>query len=131
MADGTITQEMRDVALTRRQIGKVQTMSAIVRNARRLFLMHGFHGVDIRTIARDAGFSTGAVFASFASKAELYYVATGKAAPVGALADAAADLKSSLEAMVEAYREGVADEEEPSMVREALAVLRRINEASR
>jgi AcrR family transcriptional regulator len=40
--------------------------------ARRVFLARGYHGATLEQIAADAGFSTGAVYSRFASKADLF-----------------------------------------------------------
>jgi len=40
--------------------------------ARRVFLARGYHGATLEQIAEEAGFSTGAVYSRFASKADLF-----------------------------------------------------------
>jgi AcrR family transcriptional regulator len=40
--------------------------------ARRVFLARGYHGATLEQIAADAGFSTGAVYSRFASKADMF-----------------------------------------------------------
>lgn len=57
---------------TRRALAKQQTRERILAAARQLFVQRGYEGATIRDIAKAAGMSTGAVFASFADKAELF-----------------------------------------------------------
>jgi AcrR family transcriptional regulator len=57
---------------TRRALAKQQTREKILAAARELFAERGYEGATIRDIARSAGMSTGAVFASFADKSELF-----------------------------------------------------------
>jgi len=76
---------MRDTALTsptpedseaprlnRRQAAKVRTRQKVLDAARTLFAERGYEPATIRDIARGAGMSTGAVFANFQDKAELF-----------------------------------------------------------
>ncbi len=57
---------------TRRALAKQRTRESILAAARALFAERGYEGATIRDIARAAGMSTGAVFANFADKAELF-----------------------------------------------------------
>jgi AcrR family transcriptional regulator len=57
---------------TRRALAKQATREKILASARDLFAEKGYEGATIRDIASAAGMSTGAVFASFADKAELF-----------------------------------------------------------
>jgi AcrR family transcriptional regulator len=59
-------------APTRRALAKQQTRSRIIEAARRLFSEHGYEGATIRDIAAAANMSTGAVFANFADKYDLF-----------------------------------------------------------
>lgn len=78
---------MRDIALTlfkthdtesetprlnRRQAAKVRTRQKVLDAARTLFAERGYEPATIRDIAKGAGMSTGAVFANFQDKAELF-----------------------------------------------------------
>ncbi|MFN3670032.1 MAG: TetR/AcrR family transcriptional regulator [Brevundimonas sp.] len=78
---------MRDIALTpsetadidgetprlnRRQAAKVRTRQKVLDAARGLFAERGYEPATIRDIAKGAGMSTGAVFANFQDKAELF-----------------------------------------------------------
>ena len=60
------------VKLTRRALAKQRTRDRVLSAARRLFSERGYEGATIRDIAQAAGMSTGAVFASFADKTELF-----------------------------------------------------------
>lgn len=63
---------IRPHKLTRRAIAKQQTREKVLQAARDLFIERGYEGATIRDIARAAGMSTGAVFASFTDKPELF-----------------------------------------------------------
>ncbi len=77
------------MASTKRAEAKARTREAVVIAARDLFHHHGFEAVTIRQVAKAAGFSTGAIFASFPDgKAQLFEAAMGEKAP-----DVAAFLK--------------------------------------
>lgn len=69
--------------LNRRQIAKAQTRAKVLNAARVLWAPAGsYEAVGIREIATAAGMSTGAVFANFASKADLWREAMGFEPPV-------------------------------------------------
>ena len=57
---------------TRRAIAKQQTRAKVLAAARRLFSEQGYEGATIRDIAAAAGMSTGAVFANFTDKSDLF-----------------------------------------------------------
>src|SRR6185312_2640202 len=59
-------------APTRRALAKQQTRMKVLAAARRLFSEQGYEGATIRDIAAAAGMSTGAVFANFADKSDLF-----------------------------------------------------------
>ena len=59
-------------APTRRALAKQQTRAKVLAAARRLFSEQGYEGATIRDIAAAAGMSTGAVFANFSDKADLF-----------------------------------------------------------
>lgn len=63
--------------LNRRQAAKVATRAKVLAAAQNLFFSVGFEAATIRDIAEDAGLSTGAVFASFKDKADLYRTVFG------------------------------------------------------
>ncbi|MDI1327836.1 MAG: TetR/AcrR family transcriptional regulator [Brevundimonas sp.] len=58
--------------LNRRQTAKVRTRQKVLDAARLLFAERGYEPATIRDIAKGAGMSTGAVFANFQDKAELF-----------------------------------------------------------
>lgn len=55
-----------------RLLAKQKTRERVQAAARELFAQRGFDGATLRDIAQRAGMSTGAVFASFSDKAELF-----------------------------------------------------------
>ncbi|WP_395671361.1 TetR/AcrR family transcriptional regulator [Phenylobacterium sp.] len=57
---------------TRRALAKQQTRGKVLAAARRLFSEQGYEGATIRDIASAAGMSTGAVFANFTDKSDLF-----------------------------------------------------------
>lgn len=57
---------------TRRALAKQQTRQRLLGAAKRLFAERGYEAATVRDIAAAADLSTGAVFASFADKAELF-----------------------------------------------------------
>src|SRR5215813_10693347 len=59
-------------APTRRALAKQQTRAKVLAAARRLFSERGYEGATIRDIAAAAGMSTGAVFANFSDKSDLF-----------------------------------------------------------
>src|SRR6185437_2714385 len=59
-------------APTRRALAKQQTRMKVLAAARRLFSEQGYEGATIRDIAAAAGMSTGAVFANFTDKSDLF-----------------------------------------------------------
>lgn len=60
------------VKMTRRALAKQRTRERVLSAARQLFSERGYEGATIRDIAQAAGMSTGAVFASFSDKTELF-----------------------------------------------------------
>src|SRR3954451_12149683 len=56
----------------RRALAKQQTRQKVLAAARRLFSEEGYEGATIRDIAAAAGMSTGAVFANFSDKSDLF-----------------------------------------------------------
>lgn len=105
---------MRDIALTsphtsdsegeaprlnRRQAAKVRTRQKVLDAARTLFAERGYEPATIRDIAKGAGMSTGAVFANFQDKAELFEaVLSEDMAGLAETLKAAAAAESSLRA---------------------------------
>lgn len=58
--------------MTRRALAKLRTRQRLLGAARRLFTTRGYEAATIRDIAAEAELSTGAVFASFSDKADLF-----------------------------------------------------------
>jgi AcrR family transcriptional regulator len=79
---------------TRRALAKQQTRAKVLAAARRLFSEQGYEGATIRDIAAAAGMSTGAVFANFTDKSDLFREIM------------AADMQALTEAMTEAAARG-------------------------
>ncbi len=67
-----ITSEGKAKGMTRRALAKQQTRAKVLAAARRLFSEQGYEGATIRDIAAAAGMSTGAVFANFTDKSDLF-----------------------------------------------------------
>lgn len=60
------------MASTKRQTAKAATRAKVLEAAKTCFGTLGYERATIRDIANTAGMSTGAIFASFTGKAELY-----------------------------------------------------------
>lgn len=58
--------------LTRRALSKLRTRRKLLDAAKRLFNERGYDAATVRDIATAAGLSTGAVFASFSDKSDLF-----------------------------------------------------------
>jgi AcrR family transcriptional regulator len=80
-----IAATLEQPRLNRRQAAKVRTRQKVLDAARGLFAERGYEPATIRDIAKGAGMSTGAVFANFQDKAELFE--TVLAEDMGRLAD--------------------------------------------
>jgi AcrR family transcriptional regulator len=55
-----------------RAAGKARSRQSLLQAAKRLFMQKGYEGATVREIAAAAGLSTGAVFASFSDKSDLF-----------------------------------------------------------
>lgn len=69
---------------------KRETRAAVLRAAEAVFRREGFHGASLDQIAREAGFTKGAVYSGFSSKADLF---------LGLLALRSADRITALQAV--------------------------------
>ena len=69
---GTLTGEAVDTLPNRRTQAKLQTRQKVLAAARQMFAEQGYEGATIRDIATAAGMSTGAVFANFTDKSDLF-----------------------------------------------------------
>jgi AcrR family transcriptional regulator len=58
--------------MTRRAVAKLRTRQIVLDAAKRLFTERGYEAATVRDIATAAGMSTGAVFANFTDKADLF-----------------------------------------------------------
>lgn len=67
-----VMQDDAHPRLNRRQAAKIRTRQKVLDAARALFAERGYEPATIRDIAKGAGMSTGAVFANFQDKAELF-----------------------------------------------------------
>lgn len=61
--------------MSRREERKEETRRELVESATRVFAEHGFHGASLERIAREAGYTTGAVYFHFGGKDELFLAA--------------------------------------------------------
>lgn len=61
----------RGMRMTRAE-SKLHTRAAILAAAREVFARDGFHGATLERVADEAGFTKGAVYSAFASKADLF-----------------------------------------------------------
>jgi AcrR family transcriptional regulator len=57
---------------SRREERKEETRAELVAAAAKVFARQGFHGASIQEIAREAGYSTGAIYWHFSSKDDLF-----------------------------------------------------------
>ncbi len=92
---------------SRRALAKQETRAKVLEAARRLFSEHGYEGATIRDIASAAGMSTGAVFANFSDKADLFQeiMSTDMQELSSLMAEAAGDkedVEAALSAMLSA-----------------------------
>lgn len=58
--------------LSRRAMAKIRTRQSLIAAAKSLFIERGYDDATVRDIARATDLSTGAVFANFADKADLF-----------------------------------------------------------
>lgn len=68
--------EIVEAAPNRRALSKIRTRQKVLQAARDLFIERGYEAATVRDIARKAGMSTGAVFANFQDKSDLFEVVT-------------------------------------------------------
>jgi AcrR family transcriptional regulator len=97
--------------LLSRAESKDLTRRKLLDAARRVFLRQGFHATTVDMVAREAGFTKGAVYATFASKADLFLALyaerteerAAQAAAIAATAGADAD-REALKAWADVLR---------------------------
>ncbi len=81
--------------MNRRQLAKAQTRARIIAAAQKLWAKPGsYENGTIRLIADTAGMSTGAIFANFEGKEDLWRVAMGYEPPIDS-AEVRAALKAA------------------------------------
>lgn len=97
-------------APTRRALAKQQTRTKVLAAARRLFSEQGYEGATIRDIATAAGMSTGAVFANFTDKSDLFreIFVSDVIALTEAMRDAAGRGKNIEETLLKMFQAGYA-----------------------
>ena len=83
------TEGMATAPLSRAE-SKARTRAKIMVAARRVFERQGFHGASLDQVARQAGFTKGAVYSAFDSKADLFFAllaerAAGRRAELGSV----------------------------------------------
>lgn len=95
-------------APTRRALAKQQTRLKVLAAARRLFSEQGYEGATIRDIAAAAGMSTGAVFANFTDKSDLFreIMADDMEALTAAMRDAASRGRTVEDAVLKIFMAG-------------------------
>ena len=95
-------------APTRRALAKQQTRAKVLAAARRLFSEQGYEGATIRDIAAAAGMSTGAVFANFTDKSDLFreIMLTDMVALADAMREAASHGASAEDALLKIFTAG-------------------------
>src|ERR1700710_1437988 len=103
--DETVTK-----APTRRALAKQQTRAKVLAAARRLFSEQGYEGATIRDIAAAAGMSTGAVFANFTDKSDLFreIMASDMAALADPMREGAARGRGVEDVLLKAFTAGYA-----------------------
>lgn len=68
-----------------RAVAKAHTRAKVLACARDLFADRGYEGTTIRDVAIATGMSTGAIFANFKDKADLFLIAMGREPPLSRL----------------------------------------------
>ena len=71
MSAAETSQDSRRVRLTRAQ-AKERTREHLLEAAERVFVEKGFHAATLDQVAEDAGYTKGAVYSAFESKADLF-----------------------------------------------------------
>lgn len=106
-----VTGEARSArAPTRRALAKQQTRAKVLAAARKLFSENGYEGATIRDIAAAAGMSTGAVFANFSDKSDLFreIMLTDIEIIIGQMRDAVTKARTVEEALLKIFTTGYA-----------------------
>ena len=108
ISPNTVAADIPARAPTRRALAKQQTRLKVLAAARRLFSEEGYEGATIRDIAAAAGMSTGAVFANFSDKSDLFreIMADDMEALSTAMRDAAIRGRSVEDAVLKVFMAG-------------------------
>jgi AcrR family transcriptional regulator len=103
-----VAAELPARAPTRRALAKQQTRLKVLAAARKLFSEEGYEGATIRDIAAAAGMSTGAVFANFSDKSDLFreIMADDMEALSAAMRDAASRGRNVEDAVLKVFMAG-------------------------
>jgi AcrR family transcriptional regulator len=96
--------------LSRRALAKIRTRQSLVVAAKALFIERGYEDATVRDIARATDLSTGAVFANFADKADLFaaVLAEDGARLAAEMEEAARTAPSTAEALLAVFVRGYA-----------------------
>lgn len=90
-----------DTAPNRRQMAKACTQEKVLKAARSIFAERTYASANIRAIAARAQMSTGAIFANFEDKADLWRAAMGCEPPTdGPVVRAAPEMLSALRGLL-------------------------------
>jgi AcrR family transcriptional regulator len=110
VAPNEVTHEVRAKGPTRRALAKQQTHAKVLAAARKLFSANGYQGATIRDIAAAAGMSTGAVFANFSDKSDLFreIIATDMEKLAAEMREAAARGKTIEDVLLRMFMAGYA-----------------------
>lgn len=97
-------------AVTQRTLAKQQTRARILEAARLLFSAQGYEDTTIRDIATQAGMTTGAVFANFTDKSDLFHeiVGAGMEILLAKLRDAIAQGRTVEQSLLKMFMAGYA-----------------------
>ena len=120
-----VTHEGRVKGPTRRALAKQQTRGKVLAAARELFSERGYEGATIRDIAAAAGMSTGAVFANFSDKSDLFrdIILTDLAQLAGEMRDSASRARNVEDALLRIFSAGYAFfREQMPLARAAISV---------
>jgi AcrR family transcriptional regulator len=77
MSTTEASQDTKHVRLTRAQ-AKERTREHLLEAAERVFVERGFHAATLDQVAEEAGYTKGAVYSAFESKADLFLVIFGE-----------------------------------------------------
>lgn len=89
-----------------RKESQAETRQRLLESSRELFSEHGYHSMSMAAIAKRAGFTTGALYANFQSKADLFLAIVDEDFRVTSEATlAAVDGELSVESAVRAFAE--------------------------